>query len=210
MLGLIFTRKWVIMLAIGLACVFCYRSFCRFLCPLGAIYGLFNRFSLVGVRTDANRCNGCGACVRHCEMDVKHVGDHECIHCGKCVDVCSQGAISLKAGKIALKGPETGEAKKPAKNRKILFRTIAIAVLCLALVWFNFLDPLIRQKESAPAESTAAVGYETGEQLADFTLACYDGSEFHLADTRGKVVFINRWATWCTPCIAELPYFNDL
>ena len=36
MLGLLFTRKWVIMLAIGLVCVFCYRGFCRFLCPLSA------------------------------------------------------------------------------------------------------------------------------------------------------------------------------
>lgn len=41
MLGILFTRKFVIMLIIGLACVFCYRAFCRFLCPLGAIYGLF-------------------------------------------------------------------------------------------------------------------------------------------------------------------------
>ena len=42
MLGILFTRKFVIMLVIGLVCVFCYRSFCRFICPLGAIYGLFN------------------------------------------------------------------------------------------------------------------------------------------------------------------------
>ena len=209
-LGALFTNKWVIMIVIGLACIFCYRSFCRFICPLGAIYGFFNRFALTGVKVNPDRCNGCGLCVMKCRMDVKHVGDHECISCGKCIDTCAQGAISLKAGKITLRGPETGAEKKPAKSRKTLFRAVAIAVLCLALVWFNFLDPSIRQHESAPAESTAAVGYETGEQLADFTLACYDGSEFHLADTRGKVVFINRWATWCTPCIAELPYFNSL
>ena len=37
MLGILFTRKFVILTVIGLACVFCWRSFCRFLCPLGAI-----------------------------------------------------------------------------------------------------------------------------------------------------------------------------
>ena len=102
MLGILFTRKFTIMLIIGLACIFCYRSFCRFICPLGAIYGLFNKFCLVGVRVDQSRCNSCGACVRNCGMDVRHVGDHECIHCAKCMDVCAQKAISLKAGKEAL------------------------------------------------------------------------------------------------------------
>ena len=210
MLGRVFTSKWVILVAILLACVFCYRSFCRFLCPLGAIYGLFNRFSLVGVRTDADRCNGCGACLRVCEMDIRRVGDRECIQCGKCVEACSRGAISLKAGRITLKGPEAGGEKKPARSRKILFRSAALALLCLVLVWFNFLDPSVRQHENLPAESAAVVGYEPGQRLADFSLPCYDGSEFRLADTRGKVVFINRWATWCTPCVVELPYFEEL
>ena len=74
MLGLLFTRKFVILLIVALACVFCYRSFCRFLCPLGAIYGLFNRFNILGVRVDPNRCNQCGACIRHCEMDIRTGG----------------------------------------------------------------------------------------------------------------------------------------
>ena len=66
MLGIFFTRKFAILIIIGLACIFCYRSFCRFICPLGAIYGLFNRFCLVGVKVDMAKCNGCGSCVRHC------------------------------------------------------------------------------------------------------------------------------------------------
>ena len=49
-----------------------------------------------------------------------------------------------------------------------------------------------------------------GQQLQDFTAECLDGSTFHLADTRGKIVYINLWATWCTPCKQELPYFNAL
>ena len=83
-------------------------------------------------------------------------------------------------------------------------------------MWFNFLDPAVRDGAQPPQsaadgyESDAPVGHEVGEQLPDFTLECYDGSEFHLADARGKIVFINLWATHCTPCIHELPYFSDL
>ena len=227
MLGILFTRKWVIMLGIALVCIFCYRSFCRFLCPLGAIYSLFSRFNIIGVKVDAGRCNGCGACVRHCPMDVVRVGDRECIHCVKCMDACTRGAISLKAGSITLKGPETGAAESRPRNPKRFGRVlwgIALAVLCFALAWFNFLDPSLRKQEASVTDSQLAVSEETGgewnsdaplgfregEQLADFTLTCYDGSVFHLAETRGKVVFINRWATWCTPCREELPYFSDL
>ena len=59
-------------------------------------------------------------------------------------------------------------------------------------------------------DSDAPEGREPGERLPDFTLPCYGGSEFHLADQRGKIVFINLWATSCTPCKHELPYFSDL
>ena len=106
LLGLLFARKWLIMVLILTACVFIYRAFCRFLCPLGAIYGLFARIALLGVRVDQSACTGCGACVGACPMDIRRVGDHECIHCGICMAACPEKAISLKAGKIILKGPE--------------------------------------------------------------------------------------------------------
>ncbi len=235
MLNILFTRKFVIMLVIGLACVFCYRSFCRFLCPLGAIYGFFSKVALVGVKVDATRCNHCGSCVRNCGMDVRHVGDHECIHCAKCMDVCSQKAISLKAGSFTLKAPSGGCADdKPdseAKRKKLgkIAWGIALAVLCAALVYYNFLDPNIKKaetpaaepavveaeipvQEAAPADwsSSAPLGCEVGQQLPDFTITCLDGSEFHLADYRGKPVFINLWATYCGPCVKELPHFSEL
>lgn len=62
MLGILFTRKFVIMLIIALACVFIYRAFCRFLCPLGAIYGLFAKIAVVGVKVEAPKCTSCGRC----------------------------------------------------------------------------------------------------------------------------------------------------
>ena len=263
MLGIFFTRKFAILIIIGLACIFCYRSFCRFICPLGAIYGLFNRFCLVGVKVDMAKCNGCGSCVRHCGMDVKHVGDHECINCAKCIDVCAQKAISFKAGNMTLKAPaETfseDEQKQRDHNGRIAWG-IALLVLCLALVWFNFLDPAVKKtaqagavkpaasaesaapavpsesadptapaesagpaESAAPAESTESaesalpaasgtvertIGSEVGQQLADFSITCLDGSTFTLSENRGKVVFINLWATYCTPCVKELPHFD--
>ncbi|MBR4539431.1 MAG: redoxin family protein [Clostridia bacterium] len=216
MLGVLFTRKFVIMATIGLACVFCYRSFCRFLCPLGAIYGLFNRFNIIGVKVDESKCTRCGACVGVCPMDVRRVGDHECIHCGKCMAACHPGAISITAGKITLKSPQPEAQVKEQRRGRVLW-TAALAVLCFALLWFNVLDPAVRMEENLVPESTiqydrsdAPIGKEVGDQLEDFSLTCYDGTVFHLADQRGKIVFINLWATYCTPCKQELPYFSDL
>ncbi len=168
-LGAVFTSKWVIMLVIGLACVFCYRTFCRFICPLGAIYGFFNRFALTGVKVNPDRCNGCGQCVMKCPMDVKHVGDRECISCGKCIHTCAQGAISLKCGKITLKGPETGKNAEPGpviqKRKKIsrFIRCIAIAVLVFAVCWFNLIEPAM---ENADGTTAAATGTANGTTTA--------------------------------------------
>ena len=213
MLGILFTRKFVIMLIIGLACIFCYRSFCRFICPLGAIYGLFNRFCLVGVRVDKERCNGCGLCVSNCEMDIRHVGDRECINCAKCMESCARKAISFKAGSVVLKAPsspaEKGSSSKSGKAEKIAWG-IALAVLCGALVWFNFLDPAARSSNGSGVSVPGMAGYEVGNELSDFTLTCLDGTEFSLEAYRGKVVVINLWATYCAPCVQELPYFDEL
>ena len=220
MLGLLFTRKFVILLIIALACIFCYRSFCRFICPLGALYGLFNRFSIVGVHVDSQRCNGCGACVRSCGMDVRRVGDHECIQCGKCMDSCVQGAISVRAGKITLlasqsqSGCEDGspETSGRSKCRGRVLWGIALALLCFALLWFNVFDPSAGKGGTSDHGygSNALYGYDIGMQLEDFSLTCYDGTEFRLTDQRGRITFINLWATWCTPCVNELPYFDQL
>ena len=211
MLGILFTRKFVILMVITLACVFCYRSFCRFLCPLGAIYGLFNKFCLVGVRVDKDKCNGCGACVCHCGMDVRHVGDHECINCGKCMDVCAQKAISIKAGGITLKAPSYTEPEmKKHKTAERVAWGAAAAVLCFALVWFNFLDPAVRAEKGDGMTVAGQNNYDVGMQLDDFEIECFDGSVFRLSEMRGKVVIINLWATYCGPCVQELPHFDAL
>lgn len=94
--GELFRWKTLVLTVILLSAVLAYRSFCRFLCPLGAIYSLFSRISIPGIRVDRSRCTNCGACVRHCKLDIREPGDGECIQCGECRTVCKPGAICGK------------------------------------------------------------------------------------------------------------------
>lgn len=106
-LGWLFSWKALVTAAVIVASIFIYRPFCRFLCPLGAIYSLFNRTAVFGVRLDKKKCTHCGACARACKMDVRIVNDRECLRCGECVSRCPTGAISCKF--IAPKGGKTHE-----------------------------------------------------------------------------------------------------
>ena len=102
-LGPLFSWKFTLLVIIVVASIFIFRVFCRFLCPLGALYGFFCRIALLGVKLDKDKCTDCGLCITACKMDIKKVGDHECIHCGACISVCPTKAISWKGSKLFIK-----------------------------------------------------------------------------------------------------------
>lgn len=104
MVGLLFSWKILLLAAVLISSIFIYRSFCRFLCPLGAIYALFNRISLYGVNVDVKLCNNCRRCLKVCPMDIKNVGDMECIQCGLCIESCKDRAITWKKINFGKKG----------------------------------------------------------------------------------------------------------
>ena len=95
LLGQLFIWKLTLLCLTVLTAIFIYRPFCRFICPLGAIYGLFNKISLFGMKVNHVKCINCNLCTDHCKMDCQHVGDSECIACGECRKVCPVQAISL-------------------------------------------------------------------------------------------------------------------
>ncbi|MBR4728512.1 MAG: 4Fe-4S binding protein [Clostridia bacterium] len=91
-----FMWKACILGCVVLASVLLYRPFCKYLCPLGALYALFNRVALVQMATDPAACVGCGKCAAACDMCVdpsKTPNSAECIRCGKCMTVCPTQAI---------------------------------------------------------------------------------------------------------------------
>lgn len=95
--GTLFSWKALVLAAVAMASVCIPRPFCRYLCPLGAFYALFNRFSFFRMHLDTDRCVGCGKCERVCPMEVEVTGDinsAECIRCGACRSACPTGAIT--------------------------------------------------------------------------------------------------------------------
>lgn len=109
-LGWLFNWKLLILLAVLLGSMMIYRPFCKYLCPLGAFYSLFNKISLFQMSVDKNKCTHCGACEKQCGMGVaitKEINALECIRCGECVRACPQKAITMGVG---------GTTRKPIEN----------------------------------------------------------------------------------------------
>lgn len=113
--GVLFDWKFLVLVAVVVAAVFIPRPFCRYLCPLGAFYGLFNRFSFYRLYVNMDRCIGCGRCDRVCPMEVqvrRTPNSPECIRCGSCKHVCPTDAIA-SGWEWSLR-PDGGRAAAPA------------------------------------------------------------------------------------------------
>lgn len=76
------------------------RFWCRYLCPLGALLGLFSRWNLFKLKIDAEKCTECGLCTRNCQTQARPFPQEEwksseCDYCITCGAICPTAAISF-------------------------------------------------------------------------------------------------------------------
>jgi uncharacterized protein with FMN-binding domain len=88
-----------LLLLIILGSVYIERFFCRYLCPLGAIFAVVSKFRLFRIRKPGAYCGACRACTKKCSMGIPlyHVDvvtSSECIDCMNCVNVCPRDNVT--------------------------------------------------------------------------------------------------------------------
>jgi len=110
-IGTLYYFKISLLLLFLIGSIVISRFFCRTACPLGLIYGFFNRISILRLNFKADQCTDCGLCEQACPVDLKPQREEflkeGCIRCLQCRDVCPQ-----KCFHFGLTGP-AGKSKSP-------------------------------------------------------------------------------------------------
>lgn len=116
LVGILFYSKLAILLIVLAAMVFIRRPFCRVVCPLGAIYSLFNKHSLFRMVHNPDACVRCNKCYLDCPMGVKFyegANQTDCIRCLKCyTESCRYGAITIEFGTQPVSVDDFGKRSK--------------------------------------------------------------------------------------------------
>lgn len=95
--GVLFQWKTVLLFIIVALSLKYSRPFCKYVCPLGAIYGCFNPISLYRLKVDQDQCVHCGKCQQACSVDIpvwEKPNSAACIRCGDCKAACPTEAIT--------------------------------------------------------------------------------------------------------------------
>ena len=122
-----------LLLVIIIGSLFVERFFCKYLCPLGALFALASRFRIFKLKRDSSQCSGrCRVCTRKCSMSIPlykydSVNSGECINCMKCSSVCALGnikadtipAVTGTVAAIALTGVAFSGTLQPAKTTSV-------------------------------------------------------------------------------------------
>lgn len=97
--GYLYLWKFIMLTLIIILSMVINRPFCKYICPLGAFYSLFQKVSFLKIKINSELCVNCGTCRKTCRMQVNpaiNPNSLECIRCGECIEKCPEGALSFK------------------------------------------------------------------------------------------------------------------
>ncbi len=119
-----------------------------------------------------------------------------------------EGRGEAMRGTHVLGGDRPQEEKAPRNEGfpASYWQGLMIVTLLLGLAWIN----LSRVPVDASLLDQSIQAPKTGFLAPDFTLTSTDGETFTLSELRGTPVILNFWATWCPPCRAEMPAFEEV
>lgn len=189
-LNFLFSWKFILFVVFCVLNIFIFRFFCRFICPLGAIYGFFNKYALIGVRLEREKCVDCGLCLQTCKMDIRHVGDHECINCGECISVCPTKAITWKGSKIFLHGAQVESEAAPSINAVLASGTTADAAV------------------SAEVAESTPIAVKEDDRTLEVSGTQSDKDFERRIKKRGFRLQFSAWALAIAVLISALVYYN--
>ena len=131
----------VLLLLIFIGSLFVQRFFCRYFCPMGAIYSLISQGSFLPIEKPRESCGKCHLCTSKCSMGMDltkkdRIAGGECISCQKCVSWCPKGNAHLRSRYGVL---------------------IGVGVTCITIMVSQFLiaGNLTREKTADSVEKTA-------------------------------------------------------
>jgi len=108
------------------------RFYCRFICPLGALFGIINRFAIWRIGKRQNECVNCKLCEKSCEGGCEPAGKmriSECVLCFNCLDDCGENIISYQTQPSL-----AGEITNPDISRRGFVLSLASGIFAIPAV----------------------------------------------------------------------------
>ncbi|MCB2340706.1 4Fe-4S binding protein [Clostridium estertheticum] len=186
-----YTIGVALLLLITIGALFVERFFCRYLCPLGAVFNIFSRIGILKIKKPTDKCGKCRLCSNNCSMGLslykaQSVCGGDCINCFKCIEACPRSNTKVNV---------LGENVNPQ-----LASSVAIAAM-VGLYAVNNLGAATLKNSGLATVSNTTTTTDSSSRTATTSSTYKDGtytgsgSGFHGGTTQMSVTIKNNKIT---------------